>query len=118
MKLILTVLLTVSAARAGPSRVDFADQSNFNAKLGFVLDLEGDSGSAPACDLGTMRLVVGFADGSTWRYVVGPQPLQSGSTYTLQATVGKTGAELFLNGASLGKMGGSFSPANVPLLLN
>ena len=123
-KRFLTVaILFPAAALATDCRFTLADQSNWAGNTGFYMDLENTpSGSSTYCQLSSMTIAMGVADGAKWRFIVVRQPQitwQSGHDYTAKAVVTPTYFALYLDGQLLGSQAGGFaSLPNQNLLVN
>ena len=100
-------LALAAAARAADCRFTLADQSNWSANLGFYLNLENSSNSGP-CQLGTLNIAAGVADANQWRFIVQTPAWQLNKDYVAKLVIGGGAAELWLDGALLGRTAAGF----------
>ena len=63
-----SLFLVAPQARAADNRLMLADQSDFGGKRGFYLDFENDAPGNSRPILDTLRLILGVADGTNWRF--------------------------------------------------
>ncbi len=89
-------------------RYYFVAQYNWQERIGFYLSFENET-PEPVCRLSTLRIALGVADGSSWRFIVGSPQWQWNTPYTLKAQITEAGAFLWLNGKPLGESVGGFS---------
>ena len=89
-------------------RYYFVAQYNWQERIGFYLSFENET-PEPVCRLSTLRIALGVADGSSWRFIVGSPQWQWNTPYTLKAQITEVGASLWLNGKPLGESVGGFS---------
>ncbi len=118
----VTALFTLLAidARATDCRLTFADQSDWNRKLGFYAGLENSAADGSSCQLSTLRLALGVADGTDWRAIVyTPTAWMIDHDYTVTVSIAPSYFELALDGRKVGHVTGGFRglPAN-PLWIN
>ena len=98
------------AARGADCRFTLADQSDWNNRLGFYLDLENSSsGTAPGA-LASLKIALGVAGGGTWRFLVQSPNWQMNREYTAVAVIAPDHFELWLNGQLLESRAGPFTP--------
>lgn len=87
----------------------FAAQHDWGSQRGFYLNLENET-PEPVCKLDTLRIALGIADGTNWRFIVGSPRWDWNATYTLRARITATGATLQLNETTIGESAGGFAP--------
>ncbi len=112
------MILAPRLGAADSCRHWLAAQHDFGANRGFYLNFENTSDEGRPCTLGTLRLILGAADGQRWRFVVAQPSWQIGKEYSARGVIGAEGAELFLDGASIGREAGGFVPDAGPVTLN
>ncbi|MGD0200583.1 MAG: hypothetical protein ABSD27_07530 [Bryobacteraceae bacterium] len=96
-----------ASAWAVPCRLTLADQSDWNNNIGFYLDLENDG---QPCMVGNMKVALGVADGSHWRFVVFTPVWQLDRDYSIVATIQPGSAQLSIDGQPAGALAGGFAP--------
>ena len=101
----VTVAFSLASAQAIDCRLTLVDQSDWNRQRGFYLNLENSSASGP-CQLSTLKIALGVADGSQWRFVVQTIGWRLDTDYTATVVIGNGAAELKLNGVSMGRIAG------------
>lgn len=105
---IIAGLLPLAASSAGVAqsqcRYYLASQHDWGAQTGFYLDLEGDK-------LAELPLILGVADGKSWRFPQVTPGFVAGRTYRVQAVVAPDRAQLFLDGKLAANSQGGFRPA-------
>jgi uncharacterized protein (TIGR03437 family) len=113
-------LLFPIAALATDCRFTLADQSNYAAKTGFYMDLENSpTGSSAFCQLPTMIVAVGVADGAQWQFIVAHPAWTLDHDYTAKAVIAPAYFELYLDGQLLGRIASGFAGLpNQDLLAN
>jgi uncharacterized protein (TIGR03437 family) len=107
--------LAATPARATDCRLAFADQSNWDRKLGFYVGLENSAAGTADCQLNTLRIAMGVADGSDWRFIIYTPPAwQMDHDYTAVVTITPSYFEMTLDGQTVGHVEGGFTglPAN------
>ncbi|HEY3269479.1 MAG TPA: hypothetical protein VGM37_21405 [Armatimonadota bacterium] len=107
---VVAVISLASGSRAADHRVWLAIQNDWEGKRGFSLSLE-NSGSSEPLRLGSMRIVLGVADGKQWRYLEQTPAWKLDRDYTFKAVIAPLNAKLYLDGALLGELPGAFAPA-------
>lgn len=90
-------------------RYHFAAQYDWQGARGFYLSFENES-NEPTCQLTTLRVALGIADGNSWRFIVASPSWEWNRTYSLQAHITDTDASLWLDGKSVGESAGGFAP--------
>ena len=95
-----------------------AAQHDFGAYRGFYLNFENTSAEGKACTLDTLQLILGVADGRRWRFIVAHPGWRYGQDYQVRAVIGAQSAELWLDGVSVGRADGGFTPDAGPLTMN
>jgi uncharacterized protein (TIGR03437 family) len=109
-RLLIAAILFPMAALATDCRFTLVDQSNWGANTGFYMDLENiPVGSSTYCQLPSMIIAVGVADGAKWRFIVEQPSWQLNHTYTAKAVITPGYFELYLDGEFLGQVLGGFS---------
>lgn len=103
-------------ADAANCRYYLADQSNYYANLGFVFDLEADSGSAPNCQANQMKLVLGAADGRSWHWMNAAPSWQFDHEYTARIVIANGTYELWLDGQVVARGSGGIQLSPSPML--
>lgn len=88
-------------------RYYFAAQYDWNAKRGFYLSFENET-TEPVCQLHTLRIALGVADGNAWRFIVGNPKWEWNKTYHLVAEITDSQTALWLNDNPLGESKGGF----------
>jgi len=113
-------LLFPLAALATDCRFTLADQSNYAANTGFYMDLENTpTGSSTFCQLQSMIVAVGVADGARWQFIVANPAWTLNHNYTAQAVITPAYFELYLDGQLLGHIASGFAGLpNQDLLAN
>ena len=107
---LILLWLAAASAQTNQCRFYFADQYDFANNLGMNLNLETPANAGPVCQLNTVQLVLGVADGKTFRFIVTKPQWQMGHAYIAKAVITPTGSQLFLDGQLLGSMQGAFKP--------
>jgi uncharacterized protein (TIGR03437 family) len=98
------------AALATDCRFVLADQSNWDARSGFYLDLENTpAGSPGSCQMQNMIVATGVADGAQWQFIVGRPAWTLNHQYTAKAVVTPAYFELYLDGQLLGHVNSGFA---------
>jgi len=103
LSLLALALICAMPAEAGSNRMLIADQSNWGAKQGFVLDCENDAPDGSACPLSTLKLIVGAADGTEWRYLRDVGPWAFGHEYKVVGKIADGNESLTVDGVSVGQ---------------
>jgi hypothetical protein len=98
------------AAWGADCRFTLADQSDWNNKLGFYLNLENSSSTSAPCPLASLKIALGVADGRAWSFIVQTPAWQLNQDYTATAVIAPDHFELRLNGQVLGLQKGTFTP--------
>jgi len=114
MRHVITMWVVLTAAlqyASADCRFYFASQHDWGNKQGFYLDVEG-------CEMDSLRLILGVADGKEWRYLAYVPPFQAGKRYEAKAVITPQGAQLFLDGKLVGDQQGGFAPSTGLLELN
>lgn len=113
-------LLFPLAALATDCRFTLADQSNYGANTGFYLDLENNpTGSSAYCQLPTMIVAAGVADGTRWQFIVAHPAWTLDRDYTAKVVIAPSYFELYLDGQLLGRVDAGFAGLpNQELLAN
>jgi hypothetical protein len=116
-RLIPVVLLfaTLGAAQAGSNRLYLLAQYDWAAKRGFYLDFENSTAADEPCPLKSLRLILGLADGQTWRFRAATPTWEFGRVYRVKAVFDGAGGELWLDGASQGRFDGGCLPSATPV---
>ena len=96
--------------RANECRFTLADQSDWDGKRGFYVSLENSTTGTAPCPVSSLRVAVGVADGSQWRFIVSNPTWRTDHDYTVQAVITPSGFRLTLDGVQLGQSGGGFAP--------
>lgn len=88
----------------------FADQSDWDGKRGFYVAIENSAAGNTACTLSTLRVTMGVADGSQWRFIVHTPPAwQLNRDYTVKATITPSGFDMYLDDRLVERVSGGFS---------
>jgi hypothetical protein len=104
---------------AAECRLMLADQSNYGANLGFYVDLEATSPSNGPCQLSTLTMFTGVANGTAWRWP-SYKPAggwQYGHPYNVVVTIAPTTATMVVDGTMV-ESPGAFVPNNAPIAVN
>ena len=118
MRIILLFILSCGVSFGADCRFYFADQSNWDGKLGFVFNLETTSiGTAP-CTASSLKLVLGLADGTNWRWLVHQRNWELGRAYAVRAVIRPTGAELYVDGSWSPRARAAFAASSGNLVIN
>ena len=96
--LLSALLLPTLPVRAGENRLWLASQSDFGAKRGFYLAFENHAPDGTPPKLATLRLVLGVADGKSWRFLDDTPVWQYGHDYSVRAVLTPGHAALWLDG--------------------
>lgn len=96
--LALLLALPASPVTAGENRLWLASQFDFGMKRGFYLDFENHAPDGTPPKLATLRLILGVADGKSWRFLDDTPTWQYGHDYHAQAVIAPGHAELWLDG--------------------
>ena len=102
--------LSIANAQNNQCRFYLADQYDFANNLGLSFDLEASSDPGSVCQLNTVQLALGVADGKNFRFIVSKPQWQIGHDYVAEAVITPTGSQLFLDGQLLGSLTGAFKP--------
>lgn len=102
--------LLLSGVVLADCRLYFADQYDFGNNLGFALDLEAAASGTAVCQLSSMNLVLGVADGKAFHWIVVTPKWQTGHVYEVKGVIDSTGSTLYLDGQVVGKANGGFQP--------
>ncbi|MBI2302533.1 MAG: glycosyl hydrolase [Armatimonadetes bacterium] len=97
-------LLLVTAAAANNNDYHLATRYDWAATRGFYLQFENRLEGDAVCTPATLKLILGVADGGQWQFVVSQADWELERDYAAKATLGPRGAELWLDGKSLGKL--------------
>ncbi len=113
--LVVVVALSLSLAAVSQCRADnrllLATQFNWQQNEGYYIDLENHANSYGAVQpLSSLALVLGVADGSSWRFVVSVPNWQYNHAYHLKAVISAKEAKLLLDGQVVGSSSGAFAP--------
>ena len=106
------ILLAAASALAQTNQCRFylADQYDFPNNLGLALDLETPASAGPVCQLNTVQLAFGVADGKSFRFIVSKPQWQMGHDYIAKGVITPTDSQLFIDGQLLGSLTGAFKP--------
>lgn len=88
-------------------RYYFAAQYNWQERKGFYLSFENETPES-VCSLSSLRIVLGVADGTSWRFIVGSPEWKWNTTYSVKAQITQAGASLWLDGKLVGESVGGF----------
>lgn len=115
----LLAAFVAAALKAQPpfiqNRLILASQSDFGAKRGFYLDLECNGKSGRPCRLADEKLILGIADGQSWRFPTCSGPWQRNHDYRVRAVIGPAEDSLFLDSKLVARSAGAFSPQSGPV---
>ncbi|HEX5323476.1 MAG TPA: hypothetical protein VFW40_06800 [Capsulimonadaceae bacterium] len=106
----ILVFASVGVARAADNRYTLVSQSDWNNKHGFYIDCEGSSQGDAVCPLSTMKLAMGVADGTNWRFALASPGWQYNRDYDVKAQIQPTGMSLWLDGQLVQESQGGYSP--------
>lgn len=108
---LITALCLPAATLANDCRLTLADQSDWFGLTGFYLDLENSpTGSASYCQVATLTIDLGVADGAQWRFIGANNAWTMDHDYTAKAVITPEYFELYLDGRLLGHVAGGFAP--------
>jgi hypothetical protein len=93
-----------------------AAQHDWGTKRGFILILDNRYTNTAPSRLGTLRLALGVADGTDWRFINSPAEWEMGRAYTARAVIAPQKAELYLDGKLIGQMDVKLVPHVAPLV--
>jgi hypothetical protein len=102
--------LVAAQAQTNQCRFYLADQYDFANNLGLNLNLETPANAGPVCQLDTVQLVLGVADGRSFRFIVSKPQWQLGHVYVAKGVITPTSSQLFLDGQALGSLQGGLKP--------
>ncbi|HET6382528.1 MAG TPA: hypothetical protein VFJ58_03980 [Armatimonadota bacterium] len=105
-------------ARAADNRVYLVSQYDFGAKTGFYLDFENSSPGQEPESLSNLHLILGVADGKSWKFLSTPVVWKYGHDYTATGTISNDNARLTLDGKTLATEPAGFKPDNTALVVN
>lgn len=111
--LMLTLILPAAAFAQAPSncRLYFADQSDWGAKTGFYLDLEGSK-------LSELPVILGLADGRDWRYTSVRPGFAFDRDYHVRAGITPDHGWVEVQGGERADMTAPWKPRVGPLTVN
>lgn len=107
------VAVSCRPARAATDGYWLASQHELSNKKGYYLGFENVTASGPH-QLSTLKLLLMYGNGSTWRYLTKTPIWQWGTVYTAKAVVGPAGGELWFNGTKVSSATSLFTPSPVP----
>ncbi|MHB8635434.1 MAG: glycoside hydrolase 5 family protein [Fimbriimonadaceae bacterium] len=114
----LAFLGALTCAHAADNRLYVVNQSDFNAKRGFYVSFENNSADGVPCKLGTLRLVLGVADGVKWTFVKTSHQFTMGQLIRVGVTISGNQAELHVDEHPVGVIREQFKPLDQPLIAN
>jgi hypothetical protein len=119
----LTIAALAAVLWAAPAAADcrllLADQSNYSANLGFYVDLEATTPGSGPCQLSTLTMFTGVANGTNWRWP-SYKPAggwQYGHQYNVAVTIAPNMATMVVDGTTA-QSPGAFVPYNEPIAVN
>lgn len=107
----LLVFLVAVEAGAMENRYYLVNQQDFGAKQGYCLDFENSGPDNGICQLDSLRLILGAADGKSWRFSTRSGGWQLGRRYVVRAVITPTSGRLYLDGTEVGSIDGGFIPS-------
>ena len=114
--LLIVCLLTSCDFTTRPARAftySLASQPEFGNKRGFKLMLEDKNPLKPMpLQNGQLRLILGVADGKTWRFPGVSADWQTGHDYHVKAIIGAKSAAMWLDGKPVVESAGAFLPSD------
>ncbi len=119
----LTMTALAAALWAAPAAADcrilLADQSNYGANVGFYVDLEALTQGNGPCQLSTLTMFTGVANGTGWRWPSYKPAVgwQYGHQYNVVVTIAPNIATLAVDGMTVPSPG-AFVPYNEPIAVN
>ena len=119
----LTIAALAAALWASPAAADcrllLADQSNYGANVGFYVDLEATSPGNGPCQLSTLTMFTGVANGTNWRWPSYKPAAgwQYGHQYNVVVTIAPNMSTMVVDGTTV-QSPGAFVPYNAPIALN
>ncbi len=105
-------------AQVPENRLLIASQMDFGSNRGYYLDFENSQPGTAPCPLGTLKLILGAADGTRWRFIATTPNWQVGLPYHVIATLTPSQSALTLNGALVGTSSGSYKLYSAPIQFN
>ena len=106
----LVFLVLTAGSIFADCRFYFADQYDFNANLGYALDVEATSNGTTPCSLANLKLVLGVANGKQFNWIVTGPSWQTGHVYELRAIITGAQSQMYLDGQLVGSSTGGFQP--------
>ncbi|MGB9877921.1 MAG: glycosyl hydrolase [bacterium] len=111
LQVFLLMIFSLTLSFSGENRLYIVSQYDWGNKKGFYLDFENSSEGSASCKLETLRLILGIADGTNWRFVVATPKWQFNRDYKAKALVTQQKGELYLDDKLIGVSEGGFHPA-------
>lgn len=113
------ILCAISGlARSADNRTILINQSDFGSNLGFYLDLENQGPDGMTLHAGTMKLILGAADGNRWHFVFSHNPLPVGKIIEVKAVINGGTESLFIDGRKVGDDAVTLAPFDHPLTID
>src|ERR1039458_5780294 len=114
MAVLAAAVCAGAACALADCRLLLADQSDYNNKRGFYVDLEATAASGAVCQLNTLKMYTGVADGTNWRFpsFVPAAGWQYGHSYQVVVTIGPTRTMMIVDGVVVATSAGGFVPVN------
>lgn len=107
---LLAVFALSGTCLAADNRFILVDQSDWGNKKGFYLDIENNGPDGAPLPLDQAKVVLGVADGGSWRYIFSSERISMGVTVTVGVEISPTGSVLKLDGREVGFSAGGFMP--------
>jgi hypothetical protein len=105
-------------ACAGENRTVLIDQSDFANHRGFYLDLENRGPDGQTLGAGSIKLILGVADGKDWHFLFAQGELQEGRAIHVRARIGDGKAALFVDGKDAGEMSAALATLDGPMKID
>ncbi len=101
----------VQNARADSFKYTLASQQEWGNKRGFTLGLESNIDQIPG-SIESVRLILGVADGKSWRFTEFKPQWQWDHAYKVKAVIDDKNAQLWVDGELVKESAGAFVPGN------
>ncbi|HEX2950751.1 MAG TPA: hypothetical protein VHV83_14485, partial [Armatimonadota bacterium] len=114
---LLTLIALTTICFAGENRLYFVSQNRWSQQIGFFFDMENSAPDGEKCTLDKLRIIMGIADGKSWRYPSATPQWEYDRDYQAKAVISPEKAQLWLDGKLLIESPGAFKPTDVPMTL-
>ena len=106
--IVAILCLGVARSSAEGNRFWLAAQHSWHAKKGFYLNFENKPNADGMCPIQTLKIVLGVADGSRWRFITDFPRWQLEHRYQIRAVISPNRAELWLDNQRLASSEGQW----------